>query len=125
MDAVPSLVEIIDAFAAAQLEAILIGNAAAALHGAPVTTVDFDYFYRAAPGNDAKLRKVADILGASLSQPFPAISSVYRLLRSGPQLQVDLTSQAHGIKSFNSLRSRAVSMSIQDRTVLEHFPIER
>ena len=34
----------------AGLEAVLIGNAGAALQGAPVTTVDFDFFFRRTPG---------------------------------------------------------------------------
>lgn len=118
MDAAPRLVEIADAFAAAQLEAILIGNAAAALHGAPVTTLDFDFLYRAAPTNEAKLRKVADLLGASLTQPFSDISAVFRILRADTQLQIDLTSQIHGVKSFNQLRSRATQLEINGRTLL-------
>jgi hypothetical protein len=36
----PLLTLLVDAMAAEKLEAILIGNAAAAIHGAPVTTLD-------------------------------------------------------------------------------------
>ena len=43
MDAAPALEEIAQALTEAKLEAILIGNAGAALQGAPVTTVDFDF----------------------------------------------------------------------------------
>lgn len=42
MTAAPLLNSIVAALAAARLEAVLIGNAAAAIHGAPVTTLDFD-----------------------------------------------------------------------------------
>lgn len=118
MDAAPRLVEIADAFAAAHLEAILIGNAGAALHGAPVTTVDFDFLYRVSPSNEAKLKKVAQALGGQLSQPFPVLSSVYRIVRPETQLQVDLTGQVHGVKSFNSLRSKAIRVDIEGRTLL-------
>ena len=45
MDAKPALVEVGRALIAANLEAVLIGNAAAALQGVPVTTVDFDFSF--------------------------------------------------------------------------------
>ena len=38
-----------------RLEAILVGNAAAALQGAPVTTLDFDFMFRKTPVNLKKL----------------------------------------------------------------------
>ena len=117
MDAAPLLVEIADAFAAAQLEAILIGNAGAALHGAPVTTLDFDFFYRDSQANSTKLRKVAQLLGGQITQPFPTFSTVYRILRLEAPLQVDLTGQVHGVKSFNSLRSHAVRVKVGGRTI--------
>ena len=46
MDAAPLLVRLLQAFDAAKLETVLIGNAAAAIHGAPVTTLDFDFMFR-------------------------------------------------------------------------------
>ena len=45
MDVTPHLVEIGRGLRKAGLEAVLIGNAAAALQGAPVTTVDFDFMF--------------------------------------------------------------------------------
>lgn len=118
MDATSRLVEIADAFAAAHLEAILIGNAGAALHGAPVTTMDFDYLYRTSPQNTPKLGKVADLLQGAITQPFPSLSSVYRIRRMEPMLQVDLTGTIHGVKSFNSLRSRAARVDLNGRLIL-------
>jgi hypothetical protein len=46
MDAAPLLGEVAKAMRKADLEAVLIGNAAAAIHGAPVTTIDFDFYFR-------------------------------------------------------------------------------
>ena len=43
MNAAPLLNSVVAALVEARLEAILIGNAAAAIQGAPVTTVDFDF----------------------------------------------------------------------------------
>ena len=45
MDAYPLLARIAELLERHGLEAVLIGNAAAALQGAPVTTVDFDFLY--------------------------------------------------------------------------------
>ena len=118
MDAAPHLIRIADALAAAKLEAILIGNAGAALNGAPVTTLDFDFFYRDTPANQAKLRIVAEELGASLIQPFPSLSTVFRIEHAESELQVDFTSQIHGVSSFNSLRNRAARAEFKGRSVL-------
>jgi hypothetical protein len=69
MDAAPLLNAIAAALAEARLEAILIGNAAAALHGAPVTTVDFDFMFRATPRNLRKLKQLATRLEAMILRP--------------------------------------------------------
>ena len=37
------------ALAKHRLDAVLVGNAAAALQGSPVTTVDFDFMFRKTP----------------------------------------------------------------------------
>lgn len=46
MDAFPLLALIAESLERHRLEAVLIGNSAAALQGAPVTTVDFDFLFR-------------------------------------------------------------------------------
>ena len=56
MNAAPLLNSVVAALAGARLEAILIGNAAAAIHGAPVTTLDFDFMFRETTANLAKLK---------------------------------------------------------------------
>lgn len=53
MDARPLLARIARMLKEQDLEAVLIGNAAAALQGAPVTTVDFDFMFRKTPANPA------------------------------------------------------------------------
>src|SRR5215813_5511057 len=64
MDAAPIIARVAEVLERHGLEAILIGNAAAALHGAPVTTVDIDFLIRATPRNLAKLKVFAVELGA-------------------------------------------------------------
>lgn len=70
MDATPALVEVGRGLRHVDLEAVLIGNAAAALEGAPVTTVDFDFFFRDTPRNLAKLKTLARRLRAIVLRPY-------------------------------------------------------
>lgn len=102
----------------AKLEAILIGNGAAALQGAPVTTVDLDFYYRATPVNQKKLQVIADFLGVKLTQPFPTLSSMYRLDFGLDDFYVDFLSDAGGIRSLASLRSRATPVAIEGKKLL-------
>lgn len=112
MNAQPILAEIARGLAAVKLEAVLIGNAAAALQGAPVTTLDFDFCFRDTKANDAKLVRLAAALGADLSRPHEPVSDMVRLERSDMSMQVDfLPERALGVK-LASLRARAVSISV-------------
>jgi predicted nucleotidyltransferase len=100
------------------LEAIMIGNAAAALQGAPVTTVDFDFLFRKTPANLKKLKAVAASLGAMVLKPFYPASGLYRLMRDEDSLQLDFMATIHGVKSFASLRSRAKLMDFGGHPLL-------
>ena len=111
MDAVGLLEELALVFAANKLEVVLVGNAAAALQGAPVTTDDFDFMWRPTRRNLVKLREVARDLGASVSQPEYPLSRFYRMT-GPPGLSVDMMGIMDGIKSFESLRSRSVEISL-------------
>lgn len=107
MNATPLLDSVVAALAAVRLEAVLIGNAAAAIQGAPVTTVDFDFMFRAATVNVAKLKRFAARLEAVILRPYYPVSALYRVMNDDRGLQVDFMPAIHGVKSFNSLRSRA------------------
>jgi hypothetical protein len=101
-----------------RLEAILIGNAAAALQGSPVTTVDIDFLFRKTPGNVRKLKAIAAELGAVLLRPVYPVSGLYRVMRDEDTLQVDFMSAIHGITSFESLRSRSVKFPVDGHSLL-------
>jgi predicted nucleotidyltransferase len=115
MNAGPLLDSVVSALAEARLEVVLIGNAAAAIHGAPVTTVDFDFMFRATPVNLAKLKKFAARLDALILRPYYPVSALYRVMNDDRGLQADFMPAIHGVKSFNSLRSRAVKVRLGGR----------
>jgi hypothetical protein len=88
---------VVAALAAVRLEAILIGNAAAALQGSPVTTVDFDFLFRATPVNLAKLKRFARRLEAMILRPYFPASALFRVVNDEQGLQVDFMPAIHGV----------------------------
>jgi hypothetical protein len=107
VDATPLLAEVARHVRDARLDAVLIGNAAAALQGAPVTTVDFDFLFRKTPRNLAKLKTIARGLEATVMRPYYPASELYRVVRDRDGLQVDFMGAIHGIRSFEGVRDRA------------------
>ena len=80
MNAVPVFLQIAAALQECHLEAILIGNAAAALQAVPVTTLDFDFMFRKTPANLKKLKMPAARLHGQLMKSFYPASGLYRLM---------------------------------------------
>jgi hypothetical protein len=107
MDARPTLFALARVRDEVGLEAIMIGNAAAALHGAPVTTLDFDFLFRKTPGNLRKLKAIAKSLGAVVLRPYYPVSDLFRIERDEDSLHVDFMSRIDGVRSLAALRSRA------------------
>jgi hypothetical protein len=99
------------------LETVLIGNAGAAIQGAPVTTVDFDFMFRATPMNVAKLKKFADCLEAVILSPCYLASRFYRVVNDDRGLQADFAPAIHGAKSFEDIRSRAEKVQLSGRSL--------
>lgn len=100
MDASPVLAKIVKVFHNCRLEAVLIGNAAAALQGAPVTTLDFDFMFRDTPVNRRKLKAVARALRLTVWQPFQPAPDVFRLQSDDLSLQLDFIASPKAIRSF-------------------------
>lgn len=117
MDGRPLLLEIARALRLQNLEAILIGNAAAALQGAPVTTLDVDFLFRKTPLNLRKLRAVARTLKAVVFTPYYSVSDMFRLVREDDSLQIDFMTRIHGARSFN-IRSRASTVDLGREQIL-------
>lgn len=89
------------------LDVVLIGNAAAALQGSPVTTLDIDFMFRKTARNLLKLRALADDLGAMVLRPYYPASELYRVSRDGDGLQLDFMARIDGVRDFGSLQGRS------------------
>lgn len=111
MDAQPELALIARALKDAGLDAVLIGNMAAAIHGAPVSTVDIDFFFRSTPRNLQRLRQVARAIDAVILRPYYPASSLFRLQRDSDGLQIDFMGRIDGARSFEGVRNRSTEFS--------------
>ena len=118
MNAAPLLAEIGRHLNDVKLEAVLIGNAAAALQGAPVTTVDFDFLFRSTSRNLARLKVLTRGLEAMILRPYYPASDFYRLVRDDDGLQVDFMGTIHGVRSFAGVRDRASVITVAGVDVL-------
>jgi hypothetical protein len=111
VDAGPLLGEIGRRLREVNLDAVLIGNAAAALQGAPVTTVDFDSCFERRP-NLTKLKALARGLRATILRPYYPVSDLYRLVRDDDGLQLDFMATIHGLRSYEGVRDRAAVIEV-------------
>lgn len=118
MDAAPILERVARSLERHRLDVVLIGNAAAALHGSPVTTVDLDFMFRKTPRNLQKLKALADDLEATIFRPHYPASELYRVVRDLDGLQLDFMAKVDGVSRFEALRARAVEMEVGDSTLL-------
>ena len=114
MDAGPLLVRIAKLLRQHHLDAILIGNAGAALQGAPVTTVDIDFLFRKTPAALKKLKALAGSLDAYILRPYYPVSGLYRVARDEDGLQLDFMTVIDGVRSFEGLRKRAKTVRVGD-----------
>ena len=118
MNAKPLLAEIARHLQRLHFDVVLIGNAAAALQGAPVTTVDFDFLFRKTPANVRKLKALAVALGATVLRPYYPAADLFRVVRDDDGLQLDFMVTIHGVRSFAGLRGRAHSIEIDGTPLL-------
>jgi predicted nucleotidyltransferase len=112
VNAEPFLAEIARHLRDLHFDVVLIGNAAAALQGAPVTTVDFDFMFRKTAVNLRKLKALATRLDATILRPYYPASDMFRVVRDDDGLQLDFMGAIHGVRSFAGLRSRAQTIDI-------------
>jgi len=101
----------------AKLEAILIGNAAAAVQNVAVMTKDVDFFVRDTALVRKKIDRVVILLNAAgVSKPYAPISEMLRI--HGVEVPVDFVFQVSSRKSFESIRSRAHKIKLGSESIL-------
>jgi predicted nucleotidyltransferase len=106
--------EVLAALEQTGLEALVVGSVAAVLQGSPVTTQDLDLLVRDTPANRRKIEKLGQCLGARPRE----VSSLTHVLRiDAAAAPVDLLfDQLPGNLSFESLRSRSISIDLGGHT---------
>ncbi len=102
------LAEICEAAKRVRLEFVLVGNAAAVVQSAPLTTDDYDLFVRMTPLNLQKISRFAGLVGGVVAQPFEPTSTMRRVITD--RFQVDFIFRLSERQKFESVRSRAIRM---------------
>ena len=91
MNAAPILIRVARVLRETGLEAVMIGNAAAALQGAPVTTIDVDFLFRKTPANLRKLKAVARAFDAVVFKQYYPPADYFRIYADDQALQMGFT----------------------------------
>ncbi len=109
-----TLVGLAKALRAAKLDAIVIGNCASMLNGAPVTTQDIDLLIRDTRPNRRKLVRFADEIGGSVPMPVSGLSKVEWIEgRLAVPVEIHYDRISGGL-TFSSVRSRAQIVAVGD-----------
>jgi len=110
MDASPILARVAGLLEKHRLETVLIGNAAAALQGAPVTTIDLDFLFRYTPANVRKLKALARELNAVV---FPD-RSVFRIFGGGDEWWLGFRTAVPRVRSVEGIWARSTAIQFCD-----------
>ncbi len=105
------VIAVAKALSDARLEAIVVGNAASMLNGAPVTTLDIDLLVRNTPLNRRKLLRFAALIGGSAPAPVSELTRTDRISGSAVPVDIMYDRMPPGLK-FESVRSRAERVEI-------------
>lgn len=109
------LSQLVTALAQARLEAIIIGNVAGILQGAPVLTQDVDLLVRDTPLNRKKLRAFAQALGGSGPDTISGLTRVQRILGTAVPIDILFDDMGQNL-GFEAVRSRSVKVPFGRRS---------
>ncbi|MBI5494927.1 MAG: nucleotidyltransferase [Deltaproteobacteria bacterium] len=90
------------------LRAVLVGNAAAVLHGVPVTTHDADFLVADGPGARRALHDVAEHLRCTVTRPFFHAGLRWRLAGGPHAVRADFLTALDGFRHPRGVLARAV-----------------
>lgn len=107
------LSEVLRALRLSHLEALIVGNAGAVLHGAPVTTMDLALLIRETPRNRQKLGHFCELLGAPLPHRFSDLSPAESILSTAVPIDI-LFDRVPPDLTFESLRARRQWVQVGD-----------
>jgi hypothetical protein len=113
-----TLIAFAKALRAVRLEAIVIGNSASMLNGAPVTTQDIDLLIRDTRLNRRKLARFAKAIGGAAPMPVSELRKVEWIegdLAVPVEIRYDRIS---GGLMFSSIRSRAQLVAMGDEKLV-------
>jgi hypothetical protein len=109
-----TLVELARGLRVAKLDAVVIGNSASMLNGAPVTTQDIDLLIRDTRLNRRKLSRFADEIGGSVPMSVSELSRVEWIEgRLAVPVEIHYDRLSGGL-TFSSVRSRARIVVVGD-----------
>lgn len=109
-----TLVTLARALRVAKLEAIVIGNSASMLGGAPVTTQDIDLLVRDTSRNRQRIARFAREIGGSRPMPVSESSKVEWIEgRLAVPIEIHYDRISGGL-TFSSVRSRAERVAVGD-----------
>jgi len=101
-----------------RLRAALVGNAAAALHGAPVRPRDLDFLIVDTPAQRRRLAQVAAELGGALTRPYFHRALRWRLSNPASGLCADFVTGLDGVRDPAALLARARWQLVEQQPVL-------
>ena len=105
MTATPYLNELAEWFAKLRLDTVMIGNSAAVIHGAPVTTLDVDFMLEHTDENYRKLAFLAQEMNCLfIEMKLPGDNYMYRLQHREYPLLIDFLHIMAGVDSFEALK---------------------
>jgi len=110
------LVALLEALDTAGLDAVVVGMTAAALHGAPVTTLDVDLLIRKTRPNEAKLERLCKALGNVSRVRASELAEIETLVGAAAPVDIIYDHLPGGLK-FASVKSRSVALKLGGHTV--------